>query len=107
MKTTAGLAAILLAIGLFPGLSQASPNGCPPGLAKKSPACVPPGQAKAPPQYRQGDRIDHDYILVRDPGRYRLDRNGNYVVVGDYIYRIDPQTNKVMNLMGAIADLLN
>lgn len=79
---------------------------CPPGLAKKNPPCIPPGQVgKAYPRYDRGDVLDGDYWVIRDPDRYRLERNGNYAVLGDYVYRIDPETRKVLNLIGALADL--
>ncbi len=77
---------------------------CPPGLAKKAVPCVPPGQAKK--YYRVGDRIDRDYFWIDDPYRYGLKRGGNYVRAGDYVYRIDPETRKVLNLIGAVADIL-
>ncbi|KIC42605.1 hypothetical protein RA27_04435 [Ruegeria sp. ANG-R] len=76
---------------------------CPPGLAKKAIPCVPPGQAKK--LYRAGDRLD-DYIWINDPYRYGLRRGGNYVRAGDYVYSIDPETHKVLNLIGAVADIL-
>ncbi|MES0861254.1 hypothetical protein ABLN87_02735 [Ruegeria sp. SCPT10] len=81
------------------------PVNCPPGLAKKAVPCVPPGQAKK--YYRVGDRIDRDYFWIDDPYRYGLKRGGNYVRAGDYVYRIDPETRKVLNLIGAVADILN
>ena len=77
---------------------------CPPGLAKKAVPCVPPGQVKN--LYRVGDRIDRDYFWIDDPYRYGLNRGGNYVRAGDYVYRIDPDTRKVLNLIGAVADIL-
>lgn len=119
--------ALLLATLLAPVTAAAEPHGgCPPGLAKKSPACVPPGHARAEPYYRDyddherrhdaphyrtpyyrtGDRIDRDYVVIRDPHRYRLDP-GDYVIAGNYVYRVDPQTRKVLNLIGAVIDLTN
>ncbi len=77
---------------------------CPPGLAKKAVPCVPPGQVKN--LYRTGDRIERDYVWIDDPYRYGLKRGGNYVRAGDYVYRIDPETRKVLNLIGAVADIL-
>ncbi|WP_037307064.1 hypothetical protein [Ruegeria halocynthiae] len=77
---------------------------CPPGLAKKAVPCVPPGQVKK--LYRTGDRIDRDYIRINDPYRYGLNRGGNYVRAGGYVYRIDPDTRKVLNLIGAVVDIL-
>ena len=109
MKT---LATLLLtaafAAGIGAGAASAG-NGnasCPPGLAKKNPPCVPPGQVgKSYHRYERGEILEGDYRIIRDPARYRLDRNGDYAVLGDYVYRIDPDTRKVLNLIGAIADL--
>ena len=82
------------------------PGNCPPGLAKKNPPCIPPGQVgKVTPYYKRGDILDGDYRIIRDPGRYRLNGRGNYAVLGDYVYQIDPDTRKVLNLIGALADL--
>lgn len=80
-------------------------NTCPPGLAKKAVPCVPPGQVKS--QYRVGDRIDQDYWPINDPYRYGLRPGGSYVRAGDYVYQIDRDTQKVLNLIGAVADILN
>ncbi|EEX10962.1 conserved hypothetical protein [Ruegeria lacuscaerulensis ITI-1157] len=77
---------------------------CPPGLAKKAVPCVPPGQVKK--WYKVGDRIDREYVWIDDPYRYGLKRGGNYVRAGDYVYSIDPDTHKVLNLIGAVADIL-
>ncbi|WP_170450109.1 hypothetical protein [Ruegeria arenilitoris] len=77
---------------------------CPPGLAKKAVPCVPPGQVKN--WYKVGDRIERDYVWIDDPYRYGLKRGGNYVRAGDYVYSIDPDTRKVLNLIGAVADIL-
>ncbi|MEY8841273.1 hypothetical protein AB9K41_19770 [Cribrihabitans sp. XS_ASV171] len=76
---------------------------CPPGLAKKDVPCVPPGQAK---RYRVGEILPRDYVWIDDPGRWGLNGNG-YVRLGDYVYRIDRETREVLNLIGAVADILN
>jgi hypothetical protein len=88
---------------------QAGPQGCPPGLAKKSPACVPPGLAKKQhhDRYRVGDRIDRDYIVIRDPDRYGLDPGQSYYRAGNYVYRVDRETREVLDLIGAIAAVLD
>tara|TARA_Y100000815_G_C12898138_1_gene332961 strand:+ start:327 stop:479 length:153 start_codon:yes stop_codon:yes gene_type:complete len=44
---------------------------------------------------------------IQDPHRYGLQRNGNYVTSGNYVYQVDPNTQKVINLIGAVADILN
>jgi len=76
---------------------------CPPGLARKSQHCVPPGQAKK--FYRRGDRILEDYIWIGDPGHWAPDPYGSYVQAGGYIYQVNRETQKVLRLIGAIADL--
>ncbi|AHB86024.1 hypothetical protein KQ247_00040 [Ruegeria pomeroyi] len=78
---------------------------CPPGLAKKAVPCVPPGQVKA--RYGIGDRIERDYFWIDDPYRYGLKQTGYYVRAGDYVYQVDRDTHKVLNLIGAVADILN
>ncbi len=75
---------------------------CPPGLAKKDVPCVPPGQVK---RYRVGEVLPRDYVWIDDPGRWGLD-GGGYVRLGDYVYRIDRETREVLNLIGAVADIL-
>ncbi len=77
---------------------------CPPGLAKKAVPCVPPGQAK---KYRRGDYIYDGYFPIDNPGRWGLRRNGYYVRAGDYVYEVNRETHEVLNLIGAIADVLN
>lgn len=92
-----------------PEAYRAAP-GCPPGLAKKHNGCTPPGLAKAKPQariWRPGERITTEYVVLRDPARYRLDPRATYWRSGDYLYRVDSQTGKVLNLIGAVSALLN
>ncbi len=103
LVTTATLAALALA----PGVAIAKNKGghCPPGLAKKSVPCVPPGQAKK--IYRNGEFIARDYRWIDNPYRYGLNRNDYYLRAGDYVYRVDPETRKVLNLIGAVVDILN
>ena len=87
--------------------AQAGPSFCPPGLAKKSPACVPPGQAKKLGYYGVGDVVPGGYVVIADPWRYGLDPRFSYVRVGDHLLRVDPETRKVINVIGAVAALLN
>ena len=96
------LAAATLQIAT-PALAKSAKH-CPPGLAKKNVPCVPPGQAKK--LYRNGEFINSDYRWINDPYRYGLDR-GSYIRAGDYVYRVDPETRKVLNLIGAVVDILN
>ncbi len=83
--------------------------GCPPGLAKKNPPCVPPGQVgkQYPGVYRIGDRIERDYVVIGNPGRYGLDPNQTYYRVGDNIFRVNRQTREILEFIGAAANLLD
>ena len=105
---TRTLALLLAALAAFqfsadPALAKNN-KGCPPGLAKKNPACVPPGQAKQ--AYRIGDRLPDGFILIRTPSRYGLDPRRTYYERNGYVIQIDRETGKILNLVGAIADLL-
>lgn len=106
MPRTLLLTALLAGVLAAPGeTALAGPKACPPGLAKKSPACVPPGLAKN--RYRVGDRISGDYIVIRDPGRWGLDPDETYYRVGDQVLRVDRDTKRVLDLIGAAAAILN
>ncbi|WP_338547762.1 excinuclease ABC subunit A [Roseovarius phycicola] len=93
------------ALSLSPDAGLASQKHCPPGLAKKNNGCLPPGQAKK--LYGAGDRINGDYIILRNPGRHGLDPDETYYRVGDYVYRVDRDTREVLDLIGAIARVLD
>ena len=107
------LAAILVALSAAPVL--AGNGGCPPGLAKKSPACIPPGLAKkaAPVDHdyvyvvRIGDRIDDRYVYIDNPYRYGLDPDYFYYRLIDKVFRVDPETRRVLTLVGLADALLN
>ncbi|WP_275394171.1 hypothetical protein [Aliiroseovarius sp. Z3] len=78
-------------------------RGCPPGLAKKNPPCIPPGLARP----RVGDDLEHyDYYRFTDYDRYRLDPRYRYYRVGEMIYRADPTTFKVLEVIGLMDELL-
>ena len=120
---------ILLALGLAVGFSAgmsaapafADARGCPPGLAKKHNGCTPPGHAQQKHhkkdkhykddhryhRYRAGDRIEREYIVIREPARYGLDPRNTYYRVEDDIFKVDSQTRKVINFIGAATALLN
>lgn len=85
-----------------------SAKGCPPGLAKKNPPCVPPGQArKAYEQdYRVGERLPDGFIILRTPSRYGLDPRRTYYERDGYVVHVDRETGQILNLIGAISDLL-
>lgn len=88
--------------GQYSGYARAA--DCPPGLARKNPPCVPPGQVR---RYGRGDVILGDYWIIRNPGRYGLDPNETYYRVGDYVYRVDRETREVLDLIGAVARVLD
>ena len=97
------LATVVMATALP---AQAAPKTCPPGLAKKSPSCVPPGLAKK--GYRIGDRVaEGDYIVIRNPDRYGLDRDGTYYRIGNSVFRVDRETREILDLIGAVAAVLD
>ena len=90
------------------GIVPVSAAGCPPGLAKKNPPCVPPGQARQMYRdYRVGDRLPDGFILIRTPSRYGLDPRRTYYERGGYVVQVDRETMQILNLVGAITDLLN
>ncbi|MCJ8190625.1 hypothetical protein [Sphingomicrobium aestuariivivum] len=88
------------------GASYAQP-ACPPGLAKKRNGCMPPGQAK---KYERGHRFDrsfsgytaYDRIPYDLRRHYDLDPRSRYIYDNDYIYRVDPTTLVVREVLRAI-----
>ena len=79
-------------------------HGCPPGLAKRNPPCIPPGLARL----HRGDNLrGHNYDRIRDYDRYGLDRRHSYYRVGELIYRADPDTFLILEVIGLIDDVLN
>ncbi|MFU8881863.1 MAG: hypothetical protein ACNA7Q_05800 [Rhodobacterales bacterium] len=81
---------------------------CPPGLAKKNPPCVPPGQARKSggDHYRIGDKVPDGFIILRSPSRYGLDPRYTYYERNGYVVHVDQESRKILNLIGAVADLL-
>ena len=85
-------------------------GGCPPGLAKKTPACVPPGQAKQ--LFNVGQRVPFGYngLLGYDAlpydirSRYAagIDPYSRYIYRDDYLYRVDPRTMVVSEILRTI-----
>jgi hypothetical protein len=103
-KLIPGLIAVL--ISLFPVAALAGANkGCPPGLAKKQNGCLPPGQAKK--IYGRGDYLRGNYVLIRNPDHYGLNPGATYYRLGDYVYQVDRDTKEVLDLIGAVAAVLN
>ena len=83
-------------------------GGCPPGLAKKHNGCMPPGQAKK--LYDVGQRFPLSYgtpwaynqipfDLQRQYGFSPYDR---YYYGDGYVYRVDPKTMLIQQVVSAI-----
>ena len=56
---------------------------------------------------RKGDRLGDDYILIDNPSRYGLEPGYVYYRSNEYVYQLDQQTREVVNVIGAVATLLN
>lgn len=83
-------------------------GNCPPGLAKKNAECMPPGQYKK--RYNVGQRLPYGYnswtpynqIPYDLRNQYDLDPYGRYVYDNNYLYRVDPTTLVVQQVLNAI-----
>ena len=82
-------------------------GGCPPGLAKKHNGCMPPGQAKK--LYRGahfpsgfGTRYSYRQIPYDVRHRYSLDPYDRYYYNNGYLYRVDPKTMLVEQIISAL-----
>ena len=83
-------------------------GGCPPGLAKKNNGCLPPGQAKK--LYNVGQRWPRNYgyawnynqIPYDLRNRYGFQPGYNYYYGDGYVYRVDPATMLVSQVVSAI-----
>lgn len=83
-------------------------GGCPPGLAKKG--CIPPGQAKK--LFGVGQRVPLGYnrllgynALPTDVRGYygaQLDPRSRYIYDNSYLYRVDPATMAVQQVLNAV-----
>ena len=84
-------------------------NGCPPGLAKK-PMCMPPGQYKK--QFEVGQRLPlgqrgllgYNALPYDMRARYgdMLDPRSRYMYDNAYLYRVDPKTMLVQQVLSAL-----
>jgi hypothetical protein len=82
--------------------------GCPPGLAKKHNGCLPPGQAKKlynvgqrfPGSY--GERWTYDQIPYDLRRHYGLPTRGSYYYGDGYLYRVDPRTMLIQQVVSAL-----
>jgi hypothetical protein len=83
-------------------------GGCPPGLAKKNNGCLPPGQAKK--LYNIGQRFPrgyghawtYDQIPYDLRRRYGFDDDDRYYYGDGYLYRVDPATMLISQVVSAI-----
>jgi hypothetical protein len=83
-------------------------GGCPPGLAKKNNGCMPPGQAKK--LYNVGQRWPGNYgyawnynqIPYDMRTQYGFDPNYRYYYGDGYLYRVDPGTMLISQVVSAI-----
>jgi hypothetical protein len=83
-------------------------GACPKGLAKKNAECMPPGLHKK--LFSVGQRMPHGYSrytpysqIPYDLRRqYGLSRDDRYIYRDNYIYRVDPKTMIVRQILGAI-----
>ena len=83
-------------------------GGCPPGLAKKNNGCMPAGQAKKlynvgqrfPMSY--GDRWSYNQIPYQWRNQYGLNPYDNYYYGDGYLYRVDPKTQLISQVISAI-----
>ena len=85
-----------------------SRGNCPPGLAKKQNGCLPPGQAKK--LYNVGQRYDrnlgnlwsYNQIPYELRNRYSFDHDDRYYYNEGYLYRVDPTTMLVQQVVSAL-----
>lgn len=82
-------------------------GNCPPGLAKKHNGCMPPGQAR---KLARGERWRNEYgnyyayqsIPYDLRRRYDLNRRYRYYYNDGYLYAVDPRTQLVQQVIGAL-----
>ena len=83
-------------------------GGCPPGLAKRNNGCMPPGQARK--MYNIGQRYPGTYgslwnynqIPYNLRSQYDLDRGSRYYYGDGYLYRVDPRTRLIEQVVSAL-----
>jgi len=85
-------------------------GGCPPGLAKKNSQCMPPGRYKK--LFDVGGRVPAGYPGVigynqvphelRDRYSSVIDPGSRYIYDRQYLYRIDPTTMVVTQVLNTL-----
>jgi len=81
-------------------------GGCPPGLAKKQNGCMPPGQARKlltgqRIPYGFGTRYGYQQIPYNLRTRYDLNPSDRYYYDRGYLYRVNPRTMAVEQVIQA------
>ena len=90
------------------GLYAPGVGGCPPGLAKRGNGCMPPGQAKK--LYSIGQRYPGNYgslwnfnqIPNELRNQYAFDPRSRYYYGDGYLYRVDPRTMLIQQVVSAL-----
>jgi len=92
------------------GMNGYGRGGCPPGLAKKAVPCMPPGQAKK--LFGVGQRVPYGYdglmgyrslpYSVRSYYGRQLNPYSRYIYDNGYVYRVDPRTMVVEQILSAL-----
>ena len=82
-------------------------GGCPPGLAKKGNGCMPPGQTKKLLRGQRfpegfGTRYGYRQIPYDLRTRYDLNPSDRYYYDSGYLYRVDPKTMLVEQVISAL-----
>ncbi len=85
-------------------------GGCPPGLRRRNPECMPPGQYKK--LFDIGERVPKGFSGLRSynalPREMRmryggaLDPKAQYIYDQNYLYRVDPATMVVRQILRAL-----
>jgi len=83
-------------------------RGCPPGLVTMSNGCMPRGQAKK--YYNIGQRYNRNYgnlwsynqIPYDLRSRYDFDQSSRYYYRDGYVYRVNPRTMLVQQVVSAL-----
>ena len=85
-------------------------GGCPPGLARKNARCMPPGQYRK--LFSVGQRVPLGYrglmgynqlpYDVRDRYSSVLDPQSRYIYDQGYLYRVDPTTMVVSQILNTL-----
>jgi hypothetical protein len=91
-----------------PGYYAPGIGGCPPGLAKKHNGCMPPGQAKKlfnigqrfPGTY--GNLWNYNQIPLNLRQQYGFDQGSRYYYGDGYLYRVDPRTMLIQQVVSAL-----